>query len=223
MLGLILQARMGSSRLPGKVMRRLGTRPLLGVIVDRLSRRCCGGHLVIATTILAEDDCIADFCAAEGIGCFRGSQLDVLDRYYRCATDLALDPIVRLTGDNPFIDIEELDRLVAMQAESSAPFAYSFPSLPVGVGAEIFTLVALEISHRKGTDPHHREHVDEYLLENPQLFQTERLEVPSAKRFPEVRLTVDTDADFARALQIVSACGPYATTEQAVAQCLQSA
>lgn len=223
MLGLILQARMGSTRLPGKVLRPLNGRPLLGVICDRLAGRRCGGKFVVATTTLPRDDAIEAFCHDEGVACFRGDPLDVLDRYYRCALAFGLDPVVRLTGDNPFVDIEEVDRLVELQAASSVPFAHSFTSLPVGVGAEVFSLAALAASHAEGHAPHHREHVDEFLIENPDRFPFARLVVPAAKLQPQVRLTVDTEEDFRCAERIIAACGPYATTEQAIAQCLPSA
>jgi spore coat polysaccharide biosynthesis protein SpsF len=223
MLGLILQARMGSTRLPGKVLRPLLGRPLLGVICDRLARRRCGGQFVVATTTLPQDDTIEAFCRAEGVACFRGDPLDVLDRYYRCALAFGFDPVVRLTGDNPFVDVEEVDRLVALQVACGAPFSHSFAPLPIGVGAEVFSFAALAASHAEGHEPQHREHVDEFLIENPDRFPFEKLLVPAAKRQPHVRLTVDTEEDFRRAERIIAACGPYATTEQAIAQCLQSA
>ena len=215
---------MGSSRLPGKVLMPIKGRPLIGLISDRLALRTCGGTFVIATTTNGEDDLIASLCAADGVPCFRGHAQDVLDRYYRCALQYGFTRIVRLTGDNPFVDIGELDRLVALQQVAGAAFCHSLSVLPVGVGAEIFTFEALERSHREGTAPHHREHVDEYLLENPERFTTRILEVPASKKHPDLRLTIDTPEDYRRVVNIAESCvNPYPGTEELIAICSLSA
>jgi spore coat polysaccharide biosynthesis protein SpsF len=217
---VVIQARMGSTRLPGKVLIQIGHSTLLGHVVGRLALITTRGKAVVATSVAPADDAIERWCAAHGIACWRGSEADVLGRYYGCARELGLDPIVRLTADNPFTDIVELDRLIAMhQAEGNA-FTHSFGALPVGVGAEIFTFAALERSAREGALPHHREHVDEYMIENPALFRTGTLEVAGAKRRPDVRLTVDTEEDLRRARFVVEhATQRWVGTEEAIALC----
>jgi spore coat polysaccharide biosynthesis protein SpsF len=215
---------MGSSRLPGKVLMPIGRVPLLGHVVGRLSGLRPPATIVVATSTEAADRAIADWCAREGVRCFRGSEPDVLGRYYECAKAFGLDPIVRLTADNPFTDVAELDRLIDLHRAQGNDFTHAFGALPVGVGAEIFSFAALERSNLEGRAPHHREHVDEYMLENPALFRTGVLEVPPAKRRPDVRLTVDTEEDLRRACYVAEhARGRWCTTEEAIELCLRSA
>lgn len=211
---------MGSSRLPGKVLMPIHGVPLLGHVVGRLAELQHGVVTVVATSEVSADRAIENWCLQEGVRCFRGSEQDVLARYYECAKAFGLDPIVRLTADNPFTDVVELDRLIDLHAAQRNDFSHSFRSLPVGVGAEIFEFAALERSHREGRAPHHREHVDEYMLENPSVFRTGILAVPLQKRRPDVRLTVDTEEDFRRACYIAErARGRWATTEEAIELC----
>lgn len=211
---------MGSSRLPGKVLMPIGDMPLLAHVVGRLSGLRHPATVVVATTAEAGDEAIAQWCEREGVPCFRGSERDVLERYFRCAKQYGLDPIIRLTADNPFTDVAELDRLIDQHLAQGNDFTHSFASLPVGVGAEVFGFAALARCWREGRASHHREHVDEYLLENPALFRTGALEVPAAKRRPDVRLTVDTPEDYRRACFIVEhAPGHWAGTEEAIELC----
>jgi len=107
---------------------------------------------------------------------------------------------------------------------SGGAFSHSLPSLPVGVGAEIFTFSALVRSFLEGKAPHHLEHVDEYMLENPGKFKTTVLEVESGKRRPDIRLTVDTEEDYRKVCFIAGhASQPYISTEEAISLCLRSA
>lgn len=215
---------MGSTRLPGKVLRPIGHLPLLGHVLGRLAVSRHEIKVVVATSALPQDDAIADYCDGTGVRCFRGSEQDVLDRYYQCARQYGFDHIVRLTADNPFTDIEELDRLIDLHLQQGNAFTHSFPQLPIGVGAEIFSFSALEQSWREGHAPHHREHVDEYLLENPQTFPTQQLQVPVAKRSPQLRLTVDTEEDWRRADDLVRQGGDdWLSTERIIELCSASA
>lgn len=215
---------MGSTRLPGKILKPIAGRPLLDHILGRLAALRHPARIVIATSDAKPDDTVAAFCAERGVDCFRGSEQDVLARYRECARERGFDQVVRLTGDNPFTDIGELDRLVECHLGGGYDYSDSFEQLPIGVGAEIFTFAALERSFREGLAPHHREHVDEYILENRALFRTGRLAVPQSKRHPEARLTVDTPEDLRRAQFIAErAAGPWATTEEAVELCLRFA
>lgn len=215
---------MGSTRLPGKVLRPIGHLPLLGHVLGRLARSRHEIVTVVATSVLAQDDAIASFCGSAKAVCFRGSEQDVLDRYCQCARQFRFGHIVRLTADNPFTDIVELDRLIDLHLERGNAFTHSFGQLPVGVGAEIFTFEALERSWRDGHAPHHREHVDEYMLENPGMFRTEQLQVTPEKCRPDLRLTVDTEDDWARADALVRQGGEqWLTTERIIGLCSASA
>jgi spore coat polysaccharide biosynthesis protein SpsF len=222
-VGIIIQARMGSSRLPGKVLRPIGGRPLLEHVVSRLVLTRHPVTVVVATSDLTQDDAIAEFCRTLAVECFRGSEQDVLARYYNCAKHYGFEHIVRLTADNPFTDIEELDRLIDKHLQEANAFTHSFGQLPIGVGAEIFSFQALERSQQEGYAAHHREHVDEYLLENPGLFKQGVLDVPSSKNKPELRLTVDTEDDWRRADALVRQAGTqWLTTAQIITLCLPS-
>jgi spore coat polysaccharide biosynthesis protein SpsF len=193
-------------------------------ILDRLKRLSHRAKPVIATSTTAADDVVKEFCQKRGVACFRGDEANVLHRYRDCATRMAFTQIVRLTGDNPFVDIEELDRLIDLHFSANSDFAHSFGQLPLGVGAEIFTRQALERAARESTELHHFEHVDEYLLEHPEIFKTIQLEVPEAKRRPLLRLTVDTEEDWLRASFIAAQAGhDFVTTEEAIALCSRSA
>lgn len=217
-VGIIIQARMGSSRLPGKVLMPVGSRTLLGQIFFRLAHRSHASLIVVATTRHSRDDVIEEFCRDSRIDCFRGDELDVLDRYYRCASAYGFQHIVRMTADNPFPDIDELDRLIAWHLATGADYSHCFPVLPVGVGMEMFSFPALEQSWHQGRQPHHREHVNEYLIEHPELFATQVLQVPAVKNRPGVRLTVDTAEDHRRAQYVASnASADYLSVPEAIA------
>ncbi|MEO8389150.1 hypothetical protein [Polaromonas sp.] len=223
-LGIVIQARMGSTRLPGKVLRPIAGRPLLEHVIGRLALSRHEAGVVAATSTLAQDDAIQAWCQAAGVQCFRGDEADVLDRYLRCAEAFGFTRIVRLTADNPFTDIAELDRLIDFQASANLDYAHSFGMMPIGVGAEIFTLNALRRSHVEGLQPHHREHVNEYMLEHPEIFRSAVLDIPAEKRAPELRLTVDTEDDWTRANALAASAGRgWLGTEEAMALCSRSA
>lgn len=195
-IGMVLQARMGSTRLPGKVLMPLGGTTLLGWIVQRL--RDMPWQLVIATSDQAQDDAIDSHCKLLNVPCFRGSEHDVLDRYYQCAVAYGFSHVIRLTGDNPCTDTEALHQLVELHLGSAADYTHSLGELPVGVGAEIFTVESLQVSWCEGRSAHHREHVNEFILEQPARFRIVMLKVASAKYAPNLRLTIDTSEDYSR-------------------------
>ena len=143
MTGIIIQARMGSTRLPGKILKTINDRTLLDHIIDRLAELKEEATVVIATSTLPGDDAVEDFCRKKGVLCFRGSEQNVLSRYYECAKQQGFEHIVRLTADNPFVDVEEVDRLIAYHKLQKNEFTESFSQLPIGVGAEIFSFPAL--------------------------------------------------------------------------------
>lgn len=224
MIGIIIQARMGSTRLPGKILKTIGNKTLLEHIVFRLKRLKTPACVVIATTDKPEDDVVERFCMKNNVECFRGSELNVLNRYYKCAQKYKFSHIVRMTADNPFPDVEELDKLIALHIKENNAYTQSFSSLPIGVGAEIFSFEALEEDNEKASLPHHFEHVDEYILEHLDEFKNSVLEVEKDKNYPEVSLTVDTVEDYKKACYIVEeAKEEYITTQEAVKLCLQYA
>jgi len=223
-LGVVVQARMGSTRLPGKVLRDIGGRPLLAHVMDRLSKLLHSAQVVVATSTLSGDDVIEGWCATYGATCFRGSEADVLDRYWQCTRQFGFDQVVRLTADNPFTDVEELDRLLDLHVSGEYDYSHSFGQMPVGVGGEVFTRDALHRSYENGLRPNHREHVNEFIEENLAAFRIGRLLVPTNKWAPDLRMTVDTEADWLRACKLVAACGGRElNTEEAIRLCSPSA
>ena len=215
---------MGSSRLPGKVLKDIAGRPLLGHVVGRLKQLSITATVVVATSGLEHDDAIANWCVAQNVTLYRGDELDVLDRYLRCAETFGFTDIVRLTADNPFTDIEELEQLITLHVEKQFDYTHSFGQLPIGVGAEILTRESLGRAHADGLAPHHREHVNEYIIEHPELFNSGILNSPAAKCCPALRLTVDTPEDYRIAcLLAANAKGQWLNTEEAISLCSASA
>lgn len=218
-LGIIIQARMGSTRLPGKVLMEIAGKTLLDHVLGRLVSLGKAAKVVVATSVNEQDDLIEAHCLGR-VSCFRGHELDVLDRYLHCAEEYGFDQVVRLTADNPFTDMLELGRLIDLHLAARYDYTHAFGIMPLGVGAEIFTMDALTLSHREGNAPNHREHVNEFIQENPQRFRIGVLDVPTAKRAPQLRLTVDTLEDYERACRLAELASPgWQTTEGAIAAC----
>lgn len=221
-IGVIIQARMGSSRLPGKILKKIGSKNLLEHIIYRLEKLTSKVTIIIATSDIEKDNIVKDFCTKNSIKCFRGSEYNVLERYYLCAKEYSFSDIVRVTADNPFIDIGELDRLIELHIDSKADYSRSFSSLPKGVGSEIFTFDSLEKCYLYGKKENHKEHVNEYIEENEEKFYISELQVDKNKNRPNISLTVDTPIDYEKACFIVSnSKNEYITTPEAIKLCLQ--
>lgn len=171
----ILQARMNSSRLPGKVMLDIAGQPMLAHVVARLGRASSLDGVLVATTVDASDDVLAEYCQENGIAIVRGSQFDVLDRYYQAASQAGADIVVRITADCPVIDPQlvnqALDEFVRTGVDFAAnrlppPFTRTFP---IGLDIEICTFQALSRAWKEATQPYQREHVMPYLYEQVDL------------------------------------------------------
>jgi Spore coat polysaccharide biosynthesis protein F, CMP-KDO synthetase homolog len=216
-VGIIIQARMGSSRLPGKILMDYEGNTLLGHIISRLERLDYPAEKVIATSVLPKDDVVEEFCQKSGVICFRGSEENVLERYFECARKYGFSQIVRMTGDNPFPDISELDRLINYHIDSGHDFSENYSILPIGVGMEIMSFDALKESLINAELPKHFEHIDEYILDYLELYKHGTLMVNSEKNCPDLRLTVDTWEDYERACYILRKTeNCYVTTELAI-------
>lgn len=217
-VGIIIQARMGSNRLPGKILMDFLGKTLLQHILERLGRLRAPVTTVIATSILPQDDVVEAFCREHSVLCFRGDEENVLKRYCDCVDAWQFDHVVRMTGDNPFPDVEELDRLIAYHLENKMDFSENFSVLPIGAGMEILSKAVLADSLQNASLPKHFEHADEYILDHLEDYRHGTLGVSEEKSFPSVRLTVDTLEDYKRACFILRMAGTdYVTTEQAVA------
>lgn len=192
----IVQARMGSTRLPGKVLSDLAGRPVLAWVIDRLSQATSLSSVVVATTTLPEDDSIVEVCRAWGAPVFRGSQHDVLDRYCQASRMYPSDVVVRVTADCPLIDPSIVDRAVGeLLAPPRADYASNVAdprTFPRGLDVEAFTAAALEEAWRRDNSSW-REHVTPFIYRNPELFNLRA--VVSEHDLSMYRWTVDTQAD----------------------------
>ena len=191
----IIQARMGSSRLPGKVSMDLGGETVLGRVVRRLQRSRHISKIVVATTTVPADEVIVAECDRLEVLCFRGSEHDVLDRYYQAARANAADAVVRITSDCPLIDPELVDETVEVFRDEHADYASNvFPrTYPRGLDTEVFSFDALDRAWREAREAHQREHVTPYLYEHPQIFKLASLS--GAADYSRYRWTLDTRED----------------------------
>lgn len=221
-VGIVLQARMGSKRLPGKVMKKICGKPIIGHVLDRLKLVKNSDIIVTATTNEVIDDIIEEYSYKQGVVCFRGEDDDVLSRYYNSAQYFNLHHIVRATADNPLVDYEEIERLIDLHLKSCSDYTHAFGQLPVGIGVECFTIDALKRSWIEGLKLNHREHINEYIQERPEIFFINELDIPLEKKASSLRLTVDTLKDFRRVDAIYRKAnkpGVYITTQEAIRLC----
>jgi len=197
----IVQARMGSTRLPGKVLMDIEGKTVLARVTDRLSRAEQVQQIVIATTTSALDDAIVTEAERNGIAVFRGSEQDVRSRYHQAAEEFCADAIVRITSDCPLIDAEIVDRVVYEALSTEADFVSNCirRTYPRGLDAEVFTLDALRRADDLGERPHHREHVTPIFYERPDLFRV--CSVTGDEDYTRHRWTLDTPED----LQLIRA------------------
>jgi spore coat polysaccharide biosynthesis protein SpsF len=189
--GIILQARLGSTRLPGKVLAPIGSRSILDHCVARLS--VSGMPIVVATTDRPEDDAVERAAGRLGVQVFRGSEEDVLSRYIGAARTHGFMEIVRATADNPVVDTGAPARTVAFRQRVGADHVVEC-GLPLGTAVEAVSLDALERAQALITDPYDREHVTSFLRRDTR-FQALRAVAPGDLRRPGLRLTVDTPED----------------------------
>jgi spore coat polysaccharide biosynthesis protein SpsF len=195
---VIIQARMGSTRLPKKMLMPLGGKTLLEHVADATVSSEKVRNVIIATTTESEDDAIEELCGEKGYLCFRGSMDNVLGRYYEAAKQFGSSIIVRATGDNPLTDIEEMDRLIRIFIDKKLVYAGNHKrGLPLGTGTEVFTFEGLEEVHNNATREWEREHVTPHFYENVDKFPQEEIapETPFGN-VSNVRLTLDTQEDY---------------------------
>lgn len=192
MIGAIIQARTGSSRLPGKVMMNVdGENPMIFFVVKQLQSCKLLKELVIATTDLKEDDVIADYATKIHIKYFRGSAQDVLDRYYLCAKEFSFSTIVRITSDCPLIDPQIVDSVINEFNVNSYDYVTNtlVRTFPYGTDVEVFSFNALESAWRNARLPSEREHVTPFIRNNGNIFKIHNIE--SVQNLSNLSWTVD--------------------------------
>ncbi|HXF75703.1 MAG TPA: aminotransferase class III-fold pyridoxal phosphate-dependent enzyme [Methylomirabilota bacterium] len=194
----IVQARMGSKRLPGKVLADIGGEAMLGRVVERVRRSKYAGSVVVATSTAAADDAIAEYCRRKNYPVYRGSEADVLDRYFEAAKAHRAEIIVRVTADCPLIDAGIIDRIVEAYFQGDCDYASNTIACtyPDGLDAEVFSLKALAIAHREARRQSDREHVTPYLRAAGR-FRLRSVECELGRSLQHLRWTVDEPQDLA--------------------------
>jgi spore coat polysaccharide biosynthesis protein SpsF len=202
---VIVQARMGSTRLPGKVLLELAGRPLLGRMIERLRQARKPDMTVIATTTEPADDAIAELCRREGWECFRGHPTDLLDRHLQCARAYCATIVAKVPSDVPVVDPAVVDEVFALYESGAYDYVSNLhpPSFPDGLDCEVFSVSALEVAAREATRDFEREHTTPFLWDNPERFRIGNVATPDGVNyFPSHRWTIDYEEDY-RFLQAI--------------------
>jgi spore coat polysaccharide biosynthesis protein SpsF len=199
-VGAIIQARCGSTRLPNKIFAQIAGKPLLEHVIHRLEACKNLNDIIVATTENTVDDTVYDWCINRNCKVFRGSENNVLKRYYDAAKKFKVDVVVRITADNPFKEPFIIDELVNIILKGKHDYVCNNnpPSFPEGLDVEVFTFASLEKAYLEARGPDELEHVTPYFYNNPDKFQ--QFNYKSKKNLTHLRWTIDTkeDLDFAR-------------------------
>jgi spore coat polysaccharide biosynthesis protein SpsF len=206
----IIEARMRSSRLPGKVLRPIVGKPMLELLVERLRRARGVDQVIVATTDDASCDEIARLAERLGVGCFRGSEDDVLDRVLQAAKAHGVDVIVETTGDNPLLDAGTIERALDAYRQGDVDYVSNVlePTYPRGVSVQVFSTKLLEEVARVGLEQRHREHVSLYIYEEPGRYRLRNVPSGLPASAAQIRVTVDTPEDFELVSRVFEALYP---------------
>jgi spore coat polysaccharide biosynthesis protein SpsF len=209
-IAIVVQARMSSTSLPGKVLLTVGGRSLLSYQLERLRQVRHADRIVVATTVNAADDPIVEACEREAVQVTRGPELDVLRRYRLACAEVDASHVVRVTSDCPLIDPEVVDEVIAALEPAAATVDYASnmlePSYPYGMAAEAFTARALAEADTESCDAAEREHVTPFLYRRPQRYRLRSVRL--AQNLTGHRWTVDTADDFELVRRILEALYP---------------
>jgi spore coat polysaccharide biosynthesis protein SpsF len=196
--GVILQARLGSNRLPGKVMKQVLGRPMIELQIERLLSCNEIDEIILATTTNLEDQVLGGIAKKMGIKFFQGSENNVLHRFYSAASNFNIDSIVRCNADCPLIDPRVVNKVIKIFKQNNSHFDYVSnilePSYPIGMHTEVFTFDALSRAQAQSRDLIEQEHVTPYIYRRPNLFKLHN--VKNDFDLSRYRLTVDFDVDF---------------------------
>lgn len=195
----IVQARMGSTRLPGKMTKEILGKPIIEYVFDRVQPSQRMAEVWLATTTDASDDVLADWAKTHGIKSYRGSVNDVLDRYYRTAKLAEAEVVVRITGDCPLADCHVIDRVINEYLVEYPKFDYVCntqpPTFPDGLDTEVFSFTSLEKAWNEAKLQSEREHVTPYIWKHPEIFKIKN--ILNDVDLSGLRWTLDTEEDFA--------------------------
>jgi spore coat polysaccharide biosynthesis protein SpsF len=229
---ITIEARMTSSRLPGKVMLPINGKPMLEYLINRLKQVKSSREIVLATTINKTDDCLAELAKRQGVAWFRGSEEDVLNRVIGAAESVDADIFVEVTGDCPVIDPLLIEQSIQMFLHNPCDFLSNGPipgdpigcGYPIGMVSPVFRLEALKRSAAKTTDPLDHEHVMLYIYNHPEQFRHLYLIAPGDLYWPELALTLDEPKDYELLKKIIEHFGdanPYFSCREVI-ELLQS-
>lgn len=199
-----IEARMGSSRLPGKVLKPIEDDTILGFMIERVKLATTLDEIVVATTTSILDNPIEQFCSERNIKCFRGSESNVLERVYQTSVMAEADTIVELTGDCPLIDPHLIDQMVVSFYLNDVDchtntFHRSYPD---GMDVQVIKAKALEKTNLEATSDYDREHVTPYIYRNLNDFKISHQIAPLNQHFPDLGLTLDEQSDYELILSI---------------------
>ena len=195
---VIVQARVGSTRLPKKVLKKIKNKMILDYVIERLKSCKKADDIILATTKNKMDDILEKYGIENRVKYFRGNEEDVLSRYYETAKKYGADVIVRITSDCPLIDPEIVDEMIKKHIESKADYTSNVikRTFPRGMDIEIFNFDTLEETYKNANEKYHREHVTPYIQEHPEKFKLQNVEAKEKINRPDIRITVDTKEDF---------------------------
>ena len=198
----IIQARMGSTRLPGKVLMQIEDKPLIGHIISRVQQSAYVDDIILATTTDSADDQLVAYAQEIGVKVYRGETANVLSRYYNAAKENNVDVIIRVTADDPFKDPVVIDKLIEAYVAGDYDYVSNTiePSYPEGLDIEVFSFSALEKCFKQAQEDFEKEHVTPYIWMHPEKFKL--LNVKNDKDLSDIRLTVDTAEDIVFAKEI---------------------
>ena len=186
----IIQARTSSKRLPNKVVRRIGNKTILDILLSRISKSRLLDGTIVATTMDKSDNIIEEVAQKYGVNVYKGLVKDVLDRFYNASKLCNADIIVRITADDPLTSISLMDMQIIQILEHG--YDYVAPKkITIGLGSEVFTFNALEISWKNAKEKYEREHVTPYIYEHPEIFKIYFIKPPENLQRSDMRLTID--------------------------------
>ena len=201
----IIQARMGATRFPNKMLLNFHGYPIIEWVYRRVLQSKMLDGIIFAIPDTDEDDLLQWFLESIGAKVFRGSETDLVDRYYKVAKSFFVKDIVRICADNPLICASEIDRLIAYFNQNNCDYAYNHiprnNSYPDGLGAEICNINLLEEIYTKASEPDHREHLFNYVWGNSNQYSIQTFNPPKEIAYPELKFDLDTPKDYKQLLK----------------------
>lgn len=201
----IVQARMGSTRLPEKVLKKINNKVVLDYVIERIQQCNKIDDIVLAITTSEKDDILENYAKNKGINLFRGSEEDVLSRYYKAAEKYKADQVVRITSDCPLIDPNIVDKIIDSHITNKADYTSNTlnRTYPRGLDVEVFSFKTLKEAYKNSSKEYQREHVTPYIVEHPDRFKLQNVESIGKIRRPDIRITLDTLEDLKLIKQIL--------------------